>query len=466
MGTYTSFKVDGYELISTKSSVDPVLMTLFTEANKRVRASANEEAGTPAGAWVLPSEAPAVRVDEYGVTQLDHAYVAPAQVIRDRLEIMGFTLQRTRDHYEMRRADEIETLRSYVAESRREGEEPLFEESLRLLEALTFDGWLAGVRWLKERGVLFTWSNGKIPEDLRDFCVSPADAPVDVRFMLDESDEGEHWKRFYATDTRFIVRAVLEVCRDDSLFTQDITDLVHGEYYGPDNRVAEDARAALTADYPVNSRILVLTEGVTDQKFLEGSLQLLYPHLAPYYSFMDFAAMAVPGGAGALVAAVKSFAGVGITNRVVALLDNDAAGRDAARVLATVSLPSNFRVLTYPRLPAAAAWPTSGPTGSLTMDVNGLAGSIELYLGDDVLRRPNGELTPVQWLALLPGVGAYQGELLDKPDIQKRFRGKLALAREDSTLVETLDWSGLRLILDELRRAFHRPSVLQRLSGP
>jgi hypothetical protein len=452
MGTYTSFSVDGYDLISSKSSVSPVLMTLFAEVDKRVRASAQEDEGAPAGDWVLPGIAPAARVDKYGIVQLDHAYVAPVRVVRDRLEVMGFTLPRTIEHYEERRAAEVDVLRSYVAESEAEGEEPWALKDLRALEALTFDAWLAAMQWVKERGAHSLWSQGEIPEGLRGYCISPEDAREDVRFMLKEGDD-EHWRRFYATDPRFIVRAVLETCSDDALVVQDISDLVHGEYYDSEDRIAEDARAVLTADYPVNARILVLTEGRTDQQFLEGSLRLLYPHLANYYSFMDFAGMAVPGGAGALVAAVKTFAGVGITNRVVAILDNDAAGRDAARLLAAVSLPTNFRVLTYPPFDAARAWPTCGPTGVFTMDVNGLAGSIELYFGDDVLRR-NGDLAPVKWGGPIAGIGAYQGELLDKFELQQRFRDKLERASKDATLVETLDWSGMRSILDALRRAF------------
>ncbi len=452
MGTYTSFSVDDYELFSSKSSVSPVLMTVFTEADKRVRASAEE--ARLAGDWVLPSAAPVVRRDEYGILQLDHAYVAPVRVVRDRLEVMGFTLPGTRKHYEGRRAAEVDVLRSYVAESEKAGEEPWALEELHRLEALTFDAWSSAVRWTKDRGVHSLWTQGEIPDDLRGCCISPADAPDDVRFTLRDEDDDEHWRRFYATDPRFVVRAVLETCSDDALVAQDISDLTHGGYYHPEDRVVENAQAALTADYPVNARIIVLTEGPTDQHFLERSLQLLYPHLAEYYSFMDFAAMAVPGGAAALVATVKAFAGVGITNRVVSMLDNDAAGRDAARLLATVSLPSNFRVLTHPPVAAATAWPTYGPTGLFAMDVNGLAGSIELYFGDDVLRRPNGDLTPVQWRGLISGIGAYQGEVLDKFELQQRFRDKLERASKDATLLETLDWSGVRAILDALRRAF------------
>ena len=34
MGSYTSFSVDGYQLLSSKSYVDAVVMMVFTEAEK------------------------------------------------------------------------------------------------------------------------------------------------------------------------------------------------------------------------------------------------------------------------------------------------------------------------------------------------------------------------------------------------------------------------------------------------
>jgi len=37
MGSYWSFSVDGYQLLSSKSYVDSVVMTMFTEAEKSIR---------------------------------------------------------------------------------------------------------------------------------------------------------------------------------------------------------------------------------------------------------------------------------------------------------------------------------------------------------------------------------------------------------------------------------------------
>lgn len=82
--------------------------------------------------------------------------------------------------------------------------------------------------------------------------------------------------------------------------------------------------------------------------------------------------------------------------------------------LSRAALPPNIRVIQYPELDLAKAYPTLGapiadgePSSSAVADVNGLAASIELYLGRDVLIRADGGLRPVQWKAFVPAVGRY-----------------------------------------------------------
>ena len=95
---------------------------------------------------------------------------------------------------------------------------------------------------------------------------------------------------------------------------------------------------------------------------MQASIELLYPHLSDYYSFMDLTVRA-PGGAGSLVHVVKSFAAAGIENRTIALFDNDAAGHSAASLLRHVQLPPNILVMTFPNIAVADSYPTRGPNG-------------------------------------------------------------------------------------------------------
>jgi len=88
------------------------------------------------------------------------------------------------------------------------------------------------------------------------------------------------------------------------------------------------------------------------------------------------------------------------------------------------------------------------------LDVNGLAGSIELYLGEDVLRRPDGDLIAVQWKGYVEAVGGYQGEIMGKSEIQTAFSRKIAAARSDPSSRLKQDWTGIDAILTLIFRAF------------
>src|SRR5262249_6936150 len=157
---------------------------------------------------------------------------------------------------------------------------------------------------------------------------------------------------------------------------------------------------------------------------------------------------------------VRAFAAAGIVNRVVAIFDNDTAAADGLRVIEQASFPAQIQIIRYPTLDLAKEYPTLGPptvqspTGSISLaDVNGLAGSIELYLGRDVLTQPDGTLCPIQWKSFIVGMGQYQGEVVNKAHIHEGFRAKHALALQNPSNVEEQDWEGMRLILDTIRAA-------------
>lgn len=77
----------------------------------------------------------------------------------------------------------------------------------------------------------------------------------------------------------------------------------------------------------------------------------------------------------------RAFAAAGISNRVVAIFDNDAVGIRELRALDRKELPRHIRACTYPPLPLAERYPTLRPAGRGTSpwtieyaDVNGSGG--------------------------------------------------------------------------------------------
>jgi hypothetical protein len=262
------------------------------------------------------------------------------------------------------------------------------------------------------------------------------------------------------------LRAVLLVYPDNEV-RLDVTELVEeGWMPGEPSTLASQALSVLQANSGSHAPVIVLTEGRTDTEFLAASLELLFPHLTDLIKFLDYDARP-EGGAGALARLVKSFAAAGVANRVVAIFDNDSAAADAMRTLNRFSLPANIVATRYPDLDELREYPILGPPTSKhpegtqeLADINGLAGSIELYLGRDVLTDATGDLLPVQWQAFIQGIGRYQGEISDKHGIQKSFRAKLARCQANSNEIENSDWSGMRHILTCLLQAFPHHSDL------
>ena len=214
----------------------------------------------------------------------------------------------------------------------------------------------------------------------------------------------------------------------------DVSDLVVCGYLGQDEDPIEQVINLSTNEIHTYGSTVILTEGRSDAWMLKETMALLYPHLAGYFSFMDFAEFRVGGGAGELANLVKSFAAAGIVNRVIAIFDNDAAATVSLNQLKTVKLPKHIVPMQLPDSAALTSYPTLGPSGPSSMDINGLAASIELYLGIDVLRDSHGNLSPIQWTGYQPAIRKYQGELLAKSDVQSRFREKVRTAKADQTL--------------------------------
>ena len=260
-------------------------------------------------------------------------------------------------------------------------------------------------------------------------------------------------------DHRLALRLVL-LALPDAEVVLDVTDIKD------DGRLREDEAVVLASNAAqairatgMHAPAVVLTEGRTDAEFLSAGLQVLYPHLTDLIRFLDYERKP-EGGVSALMRMVRAFAAAGIVNRIVAVFDNDTAAADGLRVFDQARLPPHIQIIRYPDLALARQYPTLGPptaeasAGSVNFaDINGLACSIELYLGKDILTRPDGSFYPVQWKSFMPGINRYQGEVIGKADIHDAFRAKYARALGKPSTPQDEDWEGIRLILDAIRDA-------------
>ena len=123
---------------------------------------------------------------------------------------------------------------------------------------------------------------------------------------------------------------------------------------------------------------------------------------------------------------IKAFIGVKIKNRIIGLYDNDSAAiAELENLKAITEFPSNIKIMKLPYINIAQNYPTIGPTDINYMDINGLACSIELFLGSDVLKDENGNFEPIRWKSYIDKIKKYQGEIQNKSLIQDRFKEKL-----------------------------------------
>lgn len=418
MGSYSSLYVAGRMLGSTKNGIDPSVMLLFRASD---RCETVLHPGTaeylayflmpePGDKWV-PSE------------QRQVVYRTTSKVVRDRLNLLGFT--RDSSSRAFRLAVEGERARLCADGDR------IWHERIDVLGELTPERWLEGV------SEVIAMRCDSIDRHSAEYAsLSPL-----LRHIL--QGWSEEWMGCPVHDVRHVIRLFVELVDSEQEVLYDLTDLVAGGWIDDEGDLVEYAEEILRSGAAAEQRVIVLTEGAKDKGIIERSLRLLTPHLADYFTFMDFESARVAGGSGALAQTVKAFAGAGILNRVVAIFDNDTAAAEALASLASIKLPDNFVVTRYPDLPFLQSYPTLGPTGIVRANVNGLAASIELYLGEDVLQTEGGRLTPVHWKGFNERLNRYQGVVLDKSSVLRRFEAKLGRCTAQPAAIGNFDWSGM-----------------------
>lgn len=252
-----------------------------------------------------------------------------------------------------------------------------------------------------------------------------------VDFCYSKEDIGSPWDVF---------RVILDAFKPEDIITLDYTNLFEGGWCTevPDKE-----------EYLV-PRTVILTEGKTDTRVISQAMELLYPHMMKFYSFIDFSTFGVQGSTNYLTHYTRAFIAAGIRNRIIALYDNDSAGLSEIEILKDIPIPSNVKIMHLPDLEMCNHYPTIGPEGFSIDNINGRACSIEMFLGKDILKK-SGEYEPIRWKAYLDKVNAYQGEIVSKSQVLKEFEFKLKRSKNQLVLDE---WEEFDLLLKEIFDAF------------
>jgi hypothetical protein len=434
MGSYCELYISKFPIATTKSEVDPFLLSIFQPKDLVVfERKVGERFQLLYG-----------KDDEVDEKERAIQYVNTAKKLKERLDIIGFTMKRVEKAFENSKEESLEGLREWLNNPSFNNMKDSLNKEIELLANSSLTDFLEACKEIIENEYGFTTNK----EDAQNFK-----NPI-VEYLLEERYGLEKFP--YGYDQRILLRAVLEIIKPEEKITYDITELVVAGYYEDDpESIYDQVIENVTFDYEIGDKFLILTEGSSDINILKNSIELLYPHLSGYYSFMDFGISNASGSASSLVASIKSFVGADIRNKVIALFDNDTAAESAIKGLSKTIIPDNIKIAKYPNIKLLEDYPTIGPSGITNMDINGLAGSIEMYLGVDTLTKKK-ELIPVQWKGFDSSLKKYQGEIVDKAMAQNKFENRIKACTENPEKIKEYDWSGIEQILKMIFELFNK----------
>ncbi|MRX38343.1 hypothetical protein GJU43_03585 [Flavobacterium sp. LC2016-23] len=423
MGSFCALTLNGYEIDQSKSYISTFWSCFFNEDDRRSRS-------VPYDLYYTQPIA-----DNNNVPTFE--YSASVDTMKLRLEIMGYTLDKVKLKYAEGIENALKTRQQYNTELFNTVENS-DEKHLNILKNGGFEYWLKLIKYIFDNKITNLSDNLQVHDNI-------------YSFILDYNDVDENLYLGYPNiGIGYFLRGALEAVEPCSELILDITSVVDSGYYKEDEPVcASTSQMYLDSTLPFQ-KIIILTEGSSDSKILSKALKLLYPKVYSYFSFLDFDTYKAEGGSAMLEKTVKSFAAAGISNKIIALFDYDAAGVAATERLKKRKFPSNFRVITLPPIELANNYPIIGPDGIIYENVNGRACSIEMYLGIDILTGANNTLVPVKWKNIEAQINTCQGEISRKAELQKKYLKKIRVAIENGSLQSDHDWTGLMSVLDRI----------------
>lgn len=379
MGSYTELAIDRYPVYSSKSYVSPDISYIFCESDKKIfNRKINERNRIVWG-----------NIDEEDL-EVAYEYQTTVQIAIDRLEIMGYSLSKTKLNFIESKDKEIKELTNFLDFPDTHFINKFYTDKIQLLQSSNFEDFINAFIELRTKKV----SSYKTDKD---YGISKL-----AQYLIDDG----WFLNFPCREFGFYYRAFLESCDKDALVIQDITEIVNAGYYAPE----EEAIKSLIEN---QEKITILTEGTSDINIISKSIKLLYPHLFDYYNFKDFKIAKAQGSAHQLFLDIKNLIAINHKAKVIALFDNDGEGLTQFNQLKKINIPENFVVLKYPDIVLLDCYPMANST---FVNLNGIAGSIEMYLGKDILQE-NEEYIPVE----LASQTIPQGAIKYKDKLQKNI---------------------------------------------
>jgi hypothetical protein len=389
VGTEISLDVGGVELTSSKNHPGMDHGSLFQERDRK-----------PVRSQYVDYEYYEKKGED--PTAAEMAFIRPLKDVAQRLELLGFSLERVRREYES------------VAES-----------------------------WRQERVTLLGDVTQPLPDlmsfaEFRQFATEHALESLDKTHDPDASEEKIRGRfaeiEFYRIpkyqswgfpeySERSFFSGLLDVLNPYSMMRL-LADTKANEsapvvwQYGPLVQAGWATERDFFAGARRTERFLIATEGSSDVHILKHALALLRPAIADFFRFIDVSESHPFPGTGNLVKFAEGLAKIDVQNQVLFLFDNDAEGLEAHERLSKLTLPKNMRGAMLPQLTSFGKFPALGPEGLAMADINHRAAAIECYLDLNLKGR---KLAQIQWTNYKKDLGVYHGTLDYKGLYAKAF---------------------------------------------
>jgi hypothetical protein len=385
----------------------------------------------PSGRYEQPYkwESKSTRQTETAVTS---AYRSTLRTVIARLDLLGYSLAKARELHESKR------LRNSESEDAdyKVAHHPPFDaiaESVRLVDVSSYQ---ANGPQLGE-GSIWSRASKHLMALLDEDSLAAA-----ARHVLEQNNSSSGKPFSLQMHCEFIIHRLDPFTRLQ-LLSQNPENLDLPVTWHPFMDVTDEWTERLDIGVGVKreDQFHIVTEGSSDTSIVRRAIELLKPHVADLFSFIDMDQNYPFTGIGNLHNFYQGLLKIDILNNMVIIYDNDAVGITKYDAAAKLPALPNIRILKLPNMPSFESFLTVGPTGEQFANINGQATSIECFLD---LHWQTESPPRVRWTSYDKKSGRYQGELEGKESYANRF---LALKRAEST---TYDVSRLELLLDSI----------------
>lgn len=164
-------------------------------------------------------------------------------------------------------------------------------------------------------------------------------------------------------------------------------------------------------------KICIITEGSSDTKLLNKAIDILKPHISDLFYFIDMQNNYPFTGTGELTRFFKGLTKINITNKMLFIFDNDTEGVSKLNEIKHIKTKlTNLRCMHLPNMECFNSFPTEGPSGITMENINGRAVSIECFLD----LKHDGDTPLIRWTNYSEKTGQYQGALIKKDHYLKK----------------------------------------------